>query len=99
MMEVHICSRNGALLRAFALGDTEEVIIGRDDGCDIRINSQAVSREHCCIEQDGETFFLRDLDSTAGTIVEGNRIERIPLTHGLSAEIGPAILKFFHGEI
>ena len=99
MMEVHICSRNGALLRAFALGDTAEVIIGRDDDCDIRINSRAVSREHCCIEMDGDELFLRDLDSTSGTIVEGNRIDRIPLRHGLSAEIGPAVVKFYNGEI
>lgn len=99
MMELHICSRSGALLRAFALGDTAEVIIGRDDDCDIRINSRAVSREHCCIEQQGENIFLRDLGSTGGTIVDGARIDRIPLRHGLAAQVGPAILKFFNGDI
>lgn len=99
MMEVHVCSRAGALLRAFALGDAQEVIIGRDDDCDIRINSQAVSREHCCIEQDNGQMYLRDLGSTAGTLVEGDRIDRIPLKHGLSVQIGPAVLKFFNGDI
>jgi hypothetical protein len=32
MMELHICARNGGkVLRKFALGDLEELIIGRDE--------------------------------------------------------------------
>ena len=37
MMELHICNRSGAVLRSFALGDNVEVIVGRDETCDIRI--------------------------------------------------------------
>jgi len=80
MLEVHVCSRNGALIRAFAVGDSPELIVGRDEECDIRINSRDVSREHCAIErEDDEGFLLRDLGSTGGTFVNGEKINRIKL--------------------
>ena len=31
MLEIHVCNKQGEVLRAFALGDSEEVIIGRDE--------------------------------------------------------------------
>lgn len=100
MLEVHVCAKNGALLRAFALGDADEVIVGRDDACDIRINAPSISREHCCIERDEKgTMFIRDLGSTTGTFTNGEKIERMPVKEGMSVEIGPAVLKFYDGEL
>ena len=63
MMELHVCNREGALLRSFALGDSEEVIVGRDSACDVRIDAQTISREHCAIERDADGLFIRDLGS------------------------------------
>ncbi len=97
MMEVHVCNCDGVLLRAFALGDSEEVIIGRDRHCDIRIESSSVSREHCVIERRGQTLVLRDLESTGGTFLAGDRLDQVQLTDGLEVVIGPAVLKFFQG--
>jgi hypothetical protein len=99
MMELHVCNRGGTLLRAFALGESPEVIVGRDERCDIRIGSPSVSREHCTIEADGEDLVLRDLGSTSGTFCNGQRIDKIRLRDGLSVEIGPAVLKFFETGI
>lgn len=99
MLEVHICSRNGALIRAFAVGDTPELIVGRDEECDIRIKAQNVSREHCAIEKEDDGFILRDLGSTGGTFVNGERIDRIRLEDGLEVSVGPAILKFYNNDI
>ena len=101
MMELHICARSGGkVLRKFALGDLEELIIGRDEGCDIRIKSPVVSREHCTIEQD-ETgaLVLSDSDSTGGTFVEEQKIDSIRLEDGLEVTIGPAVLKFYDSGI
>jgi len=100
-MELHICARSGGkVLRKFALGDLEELIIGRDEGCDIRIKSPVVSREHCTIEQD-ETgaLVLSDSDSTGGTFVEEQKIDSIRLEDGLEVTIGPAVLKFYDSGI
>jgi pSer/pThr/pTyr-binding forkhead associated (FHA) protein len=100
MMELHVFNRAGSLLRAFALGDNHELIVGREEHCDIRIRSRNVSREHCSIERNGDgRFYLRDLGSTCGTKVNGERIERVPLSDGLEVSIGPALLKFIDGEL
>ena len=96
-MELHICARTGGkVLRKFALGDLEELIIGRDEGCDIRIKSPVVSREHCTIEQDDSgSLVLSDSDSTGGTFVDEQKIDSIRLEDGLEVVVGPAVLKFF----
>ncbi len=99
MMELHVCNRAGMLLRAFALGDSREVIVGRDETCDIRILAKSVSREHCAIEQDGQDLVLRDLGSTGGTYLKGSRVEKIRLQDGMEINVGPAVLKFFEGGI
>ncbi|TVQ55077.1 MAG: FHA domain-containing protein [Phycisphaerales bacterium] len=100
MIELHVCSKKtGSLLKAFALGDSEEVLIGRDDACDIKIKSRSVSREHCAIEREGESLVLRDLGSTGGTIRNGEKIDRIRLEDGLEVTIGPAVLKFYENQI
>jgi pSer/pThr/pTyr-binding forkhead associated (FHA) protein len=99
MMELHVCNRGGALLKAFALGESREVIVGRDETCDVRILAKSVSREHCAIEQEGHDLFLRDLGSTGGTFMEGHKVERIRLQDGMEFLVGPAVLKFFESGI
>ena len=100
MMELHICNRAGTLLRAFALGDSkQEVIVGRDETCDVRILAKSVSREHCSIEHDGAELFLRDLGSSGGTYLDGEKVERVRLQDGMEFNVGPAILKFYESGI
>jgi two-component system cell cycle response regulator len=99
MMELHVCNRAGALLRAFALGESKEVIVGRDETCDVRIFSPSVSREHCAIEQDGGDLVLRDLGSTGGTYLGGKKVEKVRLEDGMEIGVGPAILKFYESGI
>lgn len=99
MMELHVCDKNGQLLKAYALGDSEEIIIGRGETCDVCIKSQTISREHCCIERDGHDLVLRDLGSTCGTFLNGEKIGQIRLKSGMSFKVGPALLKFHEGEI
>lgn len=94
MMEVHVCNRVGQMLRAFALGDSDELIVGRDESCDIRIESKNVSREHCAIERNGEGLVLRDLGSSGGTYCNGRRIQQVPLQDGTEVTVGPALLRF-----
>ena len=95
MMELHVYNRAGERLRAFALGDSKEVIVGRDETCDIRILAKSVSREHCAIEQDGDELVLRDLGSSGGTFMGGKKIETVRLEDGMEINVGPAVLKFY----
>jgi pSer/pThr/pTyr-binding forkhead associated (FHA) protein len=50
------------------------VVVGRAPTCDVRLASLRVSRRHCCLVQEGYSLFVRDLDSTNGTCVNGRRV-------------------------
>ncbi len=95
MMELHVINRKtGRLVRAFALGDAAELLIGRDEACDICLNAPSVSREHCLIEEVDGDLHVRDLDSAGGTHCGGKKIEDVRIEHGLEIEVGPATLRF-----
>jgi len=94
MLEIQVCTLAGRLLRIFAIGDQGEVILGRDETCDIRIDSPRIAEEHCAIEASNGRHVLRDLGSDAGTIVDGRRIDRVVVEQGLEAIVGPALLRF-----
>lgn len=49
--------------------------IGRNAANDIVINNPSVSSEHCVIERSANGFRIRDLESTNGTKVNGERID------------------------
>ncbi len=51
------------------------MVVGRHTGCDVRLESARVSRRHCCIGLDREGVIIRDLGSTNGTRINGQRIE------------------------
>lgn len=56
--------------------------IGRNDACDLTIESARISREHVRIEQEAGLYMVRDLGSTNGTFVNGVRIKESPLSDG-----------------
>ena len=48
--------------------------IGRDKSCNLRPNQDLVSKNHCWFEVADEAVILRDLGSTNGTYVNGDRL-------------------------
>lgn len=53
------------------------VLVGRQSDCDVSLtNSRKISRKHCCIAQVNNTFIVRDLGSTNGVFLNGNRIQK-----------------------
>ena len=50
-------------------------LIGRDHSCDVRIDSSRISRMHCCLAARDDKVAVRDLASTNGTWVNGQRAE------------------------
>ena len=101
MLELQVLNaRTGDMVKAFALGDTSELIVGRDEECDIRINATNVSREHCTIEQAGQDTMLRDLHSTGGTFLNGEKVvDEIRIEDGMEFKVGPAILRFIQSGL
>jgi serine/threonine-protein kinase len=71
--------------------------LGRDLRFDIRPRDSEVSRQHAVITFDGTGFTLRDLNSSNGTFVNGERVEiERPLRHGDVIQIGTTKLRFEH---
>lgn len=55
--------------------DEPELIIGRDEQCDVVIPERQVSRQHARIRQEWGKYVLEDLDSKNGTFVNGQEID------------------------
>jgi hypothetical protein len=55
--------------------DRAMVVVGRHPLCDARIDSLRVSRHHCCMMQDNGELVVRDLGSTNGIRINGQRVE------------------------
>ncbi|MGL4462462.1 MAG: FHA domain-containing protein [Planctomycetia bacterium] len=53
---------------------TEQFTIGRDKGCNLRPTSNLVSNRHCAFNIHDGRLYLRDLGSTNGTLVNGEKI-------------------------
>ena len=53
----------------------QDLVIGRHPACDARLDSLRVSRRHCCITREEGDLVVRDLDSTNGIRINGQRVE------------------------
>ncbi len=50
------------------------VLIGCGEGVDLKLNDSTISRRHCALEHRLAGVFVEDLQSSAGTILDGQRI-------------------------
>jgi pSer/pThr/pTyr-binding forkhead associated (FHA) protein len=51
-----------------------EIMVGRDPGCDARINSESISRRHCVLTEGNGGLRVRDLNSTNGTWINSQQV-------------------------
>ena len=59
--------------------DREWLVIGRGRNAEMTLAEPTISRAHAAIGYDGRGFFVQDLRSTNGTMVNGERRERASL--------------------
>ena len=73
--------------------------IGRSEECNLRANSDAISRKHCAIVIEDQDVTIRDLGSRNGTYVNGSRIEGVQkLQMGDQLRVGPLEFLVTHTE-
>ena len=88
-----ILSMDGLVLKEISL-TKERMTIGRKPHNDIQIDNLAISGEHAAIMTILDDSFLEDLNSTNGTIVNGQQIKKHFLQNNDVVEMGKYKLKF-----
>jgi len=68
--------------------------LGRDPSCQIQLNDSGISREHAEIYRVGEMYFIRDLGSRNGIMVNEMNIEDELLRDGDTLRIASYVLVF-----
>lgn len=72
--------------RAFVLFDLP-VVIGRGWEAEIRVDGPSVDAKHCVIYREGDDVRVKDLQTWAGTCVNGERIHQQSLQVGDRLEV------------
>lgn len=67
------------ILKNLSTGDVYEVTsnpftIGKSQTCNLVITDKVVSRHHAEVVQYGDKYFIKDLSSTNGTFINGNKL-------------------------
>lgn len=77
----------------------QDYLIGRDKSSDIYLDDEAVSRQHARISYDGSTFFIEDLASKNGVLVQDERLAaKRRLNNYDRIQIGAAVLHIYFSE-
>ncbi|TWU59142.1 FHA domain-containing protein FhaA [Rubripirellula tenax] len=66
--------------------------VGREEGNDIQLNDERVSRCHFKVQRDNDRLVLTDLDSTNGTKVNGTECQLKILRHGDLIAVGRSLM-------
>lgn len=91
---------NGDLLAVPIPLEREEVILGRALEADVRVNDTKVSRQHAKIttlkdpKGENDTYLLSDLESSNGTLLNGEPVKHETLQNGDKITIGKHLLRF-----
>jgi pSer/pThr/pTyr-binding forkhead associated (FHA) protein len=80
--------------RNFELSD-DRVTVGRLQDNIICLDDGAISSHHAELSKKGEDYVVRDLNSTNGTRVNGQRIVETRLYHGDAVAFGHIQLQYF----
>ncbi len=86
--------QEGSTWQEFPLED-KEYLIGRADECDIQLQSQEVSRFHATLKVAQQGFWILDMGSTNGILIDGQRLQpnrRVAIKSEQEFIIGPFTL-------
>lgn len=88
-----ILSFEGTVLTSVTIGKNR-ITIGRKPENDIQVDNLAVSGFHAVVSREGNDVVLEDLNSTNGTVVNGQTIQKYVLKNFDVVELGKHKLKY-----
>ncbi len=90
--QLHICFK-GDEQRRFLLPENR-VVVGRDRQCELRIDNLSISNHHFELTPHASTHTLRDLGSSNGTWLNGERVRVQNLRDGDEIAVGKFTLRY-----
>ncbi|HEY3787341.1 MAG TPA: GGDEF domain-containing protein [Urbifossiella sp.] len=94
---VHIYPTGPCMGRRYPLGD-KDLLVGRGDDCDIRIQDNSVSRKHVKVEPTADGYIVGDLGSTNGTFVNDQQLSGPSTLHdGDYLRVGNCLYRYLTG--
>jgi pSer/pThr/pTyr-binding forkhead associated (FHA) protein len=84
----------GRIFRDLPLAQASPITIGREEGNQLRLNDERVSRFHAKVQIDNGDVILTDLESTNGTKVNGKSVQIRRLRAGDQVSVGRTLLRF-----
>jgi diguanylate cyclase (GGDEF)-like protein len=93
---VHIYPTGRDMGKRYPLGELP-VVLGRGQDCEVQIDENSVSRRHARIEPTSDAYYAFDLQSTNGTFVNEESIDKCRLCDGDYLRVGNCIYRFLAG--
>ncbi len=92
MPKLVVVNENRVLMELDLAG--KETVIGRDADCDIQLNDPSVSRHHAKVARIYTGYFVEDLHSTNGVLLNNRRVRKHMLKNGDVIKIGAHELRY-----
>jgi pSer/pThr/pTyr-binding forkhead associated (FHA) protein len=78
----------------------EKIVVGRHPDCDININDPEISRNHFTLTKKNDEYWIEDLGSTNGTVVNGRPAPKLYyLRDNCRINLGANVTLVFHKEM
>jgi FhaA, N-terminal domain/FHA domain len=75
----------------------QTLVVGRSRECDVTIDDPNVSRRHAEVRHEEGAYWIVDLGSTNGVVVDGKRVDRAKLEPDVEVVLGTTELRFERG--
>jgi pSer/pThr/pTyr-binding forkhead associated (FHA) protein len=88
-----LMGEDGSTVERIALAE-EPVVVGRSELADVKIDDDALSRQHFLVVREGQRYILQDLNSSNGTCIAGRRVLAAKLRHNDCILAGRTVFLF-----
>jgi hypothetical protein len=80
--------------RRVDLAGKKTVVFGRDLGCEVQLTDLLSSRRHFRVVFEDGAYYVEDMGSSNGTLLNEKEVKKSPLTGGDEIRIGETIIQF-----